>query len=171
MTPGSGGWYVDQAISSSYRTASVRWTLQMLQAFHKLTYLIETSQHQYLSWSARILLQWRHNEYDGVSNHQPLDCLLNRLFGCRSKNTSHAQMTSNAENVSIWWRHHIICVLTMDRSNDNQFLPNNQSFQLQHSQRNNMAVLVTISPVCLRDPRLRSKSNESCVHHTKVTSS
>ena len=25
-------------------------------------------------------LQWRHNERDGVSNHQPQDCLLNRLF-------------------------------------------------------------------------------------------
>ena len=25
-------------------------------------------------------LQWRHNEHDGVSNHQPRDCLLNRLF-------------------------------------------------------------------------------------------
>ena len=25
-------------------------------------------------------LQWRNNERDGVSNHQPHDCLLNRLF-------------------------------------------------------------------------------------------
>ena len=25
-------------------------------------------------------VQWRHNECDGVSNHRPLDCLLNRLF-------------------------------------------------------------------------------------------
>ena len=25
-------------------------------------------------------LQGRHNERDGVSNHQPHDCLLNRLF-------------------------------------------------------------------------------------------
>ena len=69
-------------------------------------------------------LQWWHNEHDGVSNHQPHDCLLNRLFGCRSKKTSKlrvtglcagnspvtgevpAQMASYAENVSIWWRHH-----------------------------------------------------------------
>ena len=68
-------------------------------------------------------LQWRHNGRDGVSNHQPRDCLLNHLFGCRSKKTSKlrltglcagnslgtgefpAQMASNAENVSIWWRH------------------------------------------------------------------
>ena len=67
---------------------------------------------------------WRHNGCDGVSNHQPHDCLLNCLFRRRSKETSKlrvtglcagnspgtgefpAQMASNAENVSIWWRHH-----------------------------------------------------------------
>ena len=70
-------------------------------------------------------LQWRHNERDRVSNHQPPDCLLNRLFRCRSKKTSKlrvtghcvgnsqvtsefpAQRASNAENVSTWWRHHV----------------------------------------------------------------
>ena len=29
----------------------------------------------------QITLRWRHNELDGVSDHQPHDCLLNRLFG------------------------------------------------------------------------------------------
>ena len=55
---------------------------------------------------------------DSVSNHQPHHCLLNRLFRRRSKKTSKlsvtgtgtgefpAHMASNAENVSIWWRHH-----------------------------------------------------------------
>ena len=33
-------------------------------------------------------LQWRHNEHDSVSNHQHYDCLLNRLFRRRSKETS-----------------------------------------------------------------------------------
>ena len=33
-------------------------------------------------------LQWRHNEHDGVSNHQPYDCLLNRLFKAQLKETS-----------------------------------------------------------------------------------
>ena len=69
-------------------------------------------------------LRWRHNGHDSVSNHQPHDCLLSRLFRRRSKKTSKlrvtgfcvgnspgtgefpAQMASNAENVSIWWRHH-----------------------------------------------------------------
>ena len=71
-------------------------------------------------------LLWRHNEFGGVSDHQPHDCLLNRLFSDRSKKTSkfrvtdlcagnspgtgeiHAQRASNAENVSIWWRHHVV---------------------------------------------------------------
>ena len=78
----------------------------------------------YLSaWHGRAL-RWRHNERDSVSNHQPHDCLLNRLFRRRSKQTSKlrvtglcvgnlpgtgefpAQMASYTENVSIWWRHH-----------------------------------------------------------------
>ena len=68
-------------------------------------------------------LQWRPNGRDSVSNHQPHDCLLNRLWR-RSKKTSKlrvtglcaenspgtgefpAQMASYTENVSIWWRHH-----------------------------------------------------------------
>ena len=71
-------------------------------------------------------LRWRHNGRDGVSNHQPHHCLLNRLFGRRLKKTSKlrvtglcagnssgtgefpAQMTSKAENVSVWWRHHVM---------------------------------------------------------------
>ena len=73
-------------------------------------------------------LQLRHDGRDSVSNHQPHDCLLNRLFRRRSKKTSKlrvtglcagnsprtgefpAQMASNAENVSIWWRHHSKCI-------------------------------------------------------------
>ena len=70
-------------------------------------------------------LQWRHNEHNGISNHQLHDCLLNRLFRRRSEETSKlrvtgpcagnwpetgefpAQRASYAENVSIWWRHHV----------------------------------------------------------------
>ena len=38
-------------------------------------------------------LQWRHNDHDSVSNHQPHDRLLNRLFGRRSKKTSKLGVT------------------------------------------------------------------------------
>ena len=77
-----------------------------------------------------VMLQWRHNERGGVSDHQSHGCLLKRLFRLRSKKTSKlrltglcagnspvtgeypvtgefpAQKASNAGNVSIWWRHH-----------------------------------------------------------------
>ena len=38
-------------------------------------------------------LQWRHNDHDGVSNLQPHGCLLNRLFGRRSKKTPELRVT------------------------------------------------------------------------------
>ena len=38
-------------------------------------------------------LRWRHNGSDGVSNHQPHDCLLNHLCRRRSKKTSKLRVT------------------------------------------------------------------------------
>ena len=71
-----------------------------------------------LSFAKYQALHWRHNELDGVSNHRRLCCLLNRLLRRISKKTSKLRVTglvtgefppqraSNAENASIWWRHH-----------------------------------------------------------------
>ena len=68
--------------------------------------------------------QWRHNGCDGVSNHQPHHCVLNRVFWRRSKKTSKLrvtglkwnlpvtgefpapQMASKEWNISISWRNH-----------------------------------------------------------------
>ena len=38
-------------------------------------------------------LQWRHNDHDCASNHQPRGCLLNRLFRRTSKKTSKLRVT------------------------------------------------------------------------------
>ena len=43
--------------------------------------------------SVGFALHWRHNDHDGVSNHQHYDCLLNRLFGHRSKKTLKLRVT------------------------------------------------------------------------------
>ena len=68
-------------------------------------------------------LSYSHDEHDGLSNHWHLNCLLNRLFRCRSKKTKFcvtglcegnppvtggfpSQKASDAENIYIWWRHH-----------------------------------------------------------------
>ena len=86
-------------------------------------------------WNKVETLRWHPNGCDSVSNHQPHNCLLNRLFSRGSKKTSKlrvtglcagnspatgefpAQMASNAENVSVWWRHHefvrIMCLPVM----------------------------------------------------------
>ena len=78
------------------------------------------------------------NGRDNVSNHQPHKCLLNRLLRLRSKKTSKlsatglcagnspgtgeflAQTASNAENVSIWWRHHV-CSQVITWNNTSMF--------------------------------------------------
>ena len=46
-------------------------------------------------------LRWRHNGRDSVSNHQPHDCLLNRLFRRRSKKTSKLRVTG----LCVWGIH------------------------------------------------------------------
>ena len=38
-------------------------------------------------------LQWRHNEHNGISNHQPRYCLLKCLFRHKSKETSKLHVT------------------------------------------------------------------------------
>ena len=89
-------------------------------------------------------LQWRHNERNSVSHHQPHDCLLNRLFRRRSKKTSKlrvtglcagnspgtgefpAQMASYAENVSMtssWYS--VLC-----KSIQIEYTPNNYAYGL-----------------------------------------
>ena len=80
--------------------------------------------------SLQCALQWRHNKRH---NHRRLDCLLNSVFRRRSKKTSKlyitglgegnppvtggfpSQRSSNAENVSIWWRHHALVIPQQSR--------------------------------------------------------
>ena len=95
------------SIFAIFQFVAYSYSLSMYLQFHKL-------------------LQWRHNGHDSVSNHQPNDCLLNLLFRRRSKKTSKLRVTglcagkspgtgefpvqksSNAENVTIWWRYHVV---------------------------------------------------------------
>ena len=110
------------------------------------------------------VLHWRHNGRDGVSNHQPYDCLVNRLFGHRSKKTSKlrvtglcegnslgtgkipAQMASNAKNICIWWRHH--------KSPSYQYKVSNYRYEiivrpsLHHKQTKNTVWECMLSNVC-----------------------
>ena len=95
------------------------------RAYQKFSLSSERFEPIYL-FTRMLSLQWRHDEHGGVSNKQSHDCSLGRLFRRRSKKTSKlrvtglcdgkspvdgefpAQRASNGENVSIWWRHHVL---------------------------------------------------------------
>ena len=102
--------------------------------FESNSLIMRSIESQYMSCQYRlsvclVSLQWR----DSVQNHRPHGCLLNRIFCRRSKKTSKlrltglcagnspgagefpAQTTRNAENVSIWWRHHVAMKWTENR--------------------------------------------------------
>ena len=51
-------------------------------------------------WHRVTTLQWRHNERDGVSNHQPPDCLLKRFFMHILMKTSKPRVTGLSEGNS-----------------------------------------------------------------------
>ena len=78
-------------------------------------------------------LRWRHNGRDSVSYHQPRACTqpfiqaqikeniklrVTSLCGGNSPVTGEfpAQIASNAENVPIWWRHHVIIFFSCDKA-------------------------------------------------------
>ena len=121
----------DQHDFSTVRTADYLFFLENTASVDNVTWFRvygSNIYHTYLpaasvNLSVHITLQWRHNGRYSISNHQPRDCLHNRLFRHRSKKTSKlrvaglcagnspetgefpAQMASNAKNISIWWRH------------------------------------------------------------------
>ena len=121
-TPAHSGWNTWSCPCASDIILGVweKWTDDSKQCTLTCLERYKAQSYQF----CRKSLRWRHNGRDGVSNHQPRDCLLNRLFVRKSKKTSKlcvnglcvrnspgtgefpAQMASNAENVSIWWRHH-----------------------------------------------------------------
>ena len=96
----------------------VYWHIYASLNIDELTYICDMIIHNlqgYCHWANHRLapvpakLSWRiwqngsvnnplqscHNGHDGVSTHQPHDCLLNRLFGCRSKKTSKPRVTGH----------------------------------------------------------------------------
>ena len=108
----------------SIRTEKAMWKFhQVLWPYTVISKAIIREKCPIQSGYYIITLQWRHKERDGVLYHRCLECLPKRLFRRRSKKPSKLRITglcegnstvtgefpsqraSNAENVSIWWRH------------------------------------------------------------------
>ena len=101
------------------------WTKFLLVRFTCIPRLVVFMKQANCVRSKRESLKWRHNEHHGVPNHRGLHCLLSCCFRRKSKKASKlcvtglceenspvtgafpAQRASGAENVSIWWRHHV----------------------------------------------------------------
>ena len=105
---------------------------QVLWHFYLNAILLEISKDNihlrwksYISNHCQISLQWRHNGCDSTSNHRHLDWFTQPFLQAKIKENMKvlchwslwweftgvtdefpAQTASNAENVSIWWRHH-----------------------------------------------------------------
>ena len=112
-------------MSHALTSRVAKWTHGWVITFHSIIWIWLLNASPSIQCREKTIL-WRHNRRDGISNQQPHDCLLNRPFRRRSKKTSElrvtghcggnspvtgefpAQMASNAENVSISWRHHDI---------------------------------------------------------------
>ena len=120
----------------SWANLFIKWKIDMyiyLKPFFNIQrsiiiFTIVDDEHMfnYCRFAGPSSYQWRHNGLDGVSNHQPYDCLLKLLFRRRTNKASKlcvtglwvgnspvtgefpAQRVSIADNVSIWWRHHVL---------------------------------------------------------------
>ena len=100
------------------------WSLFMRFYFSLFAFMVWCCYESCL-WHYIVSLLWHHNDRDDVSNHQPHNCLLNRLFRHRSKIKSKlhitglcegnslvtsefsAQRARNVRNFFIWWCHHV----------------------------------------------------------------
>ena len=76
------------SVSTNYVIGGVQYTGLKLTVLNKISPL-----RFHLGLYSLKTLPWRHNDRDGVSNHQPHHCLLNRFFRRRSKKTSKLHVT------------------------------------------------------------------------------
>ena len=121
-------------IQSSYISVKSHWRYGVSNHW-QLEYLFNNLLGLIKGWhQSRWTLQWRHNERDGVSNHQFHDCLLKRLFRRRSKKISKRRVTrrvtsefptpwaNNAKIASIWWCHHALLTKVQLRKKQFHFM-------------------------------------------------
>ena len=98
---GAGPWLL--RFQGAGRDTAIRFTIFVICVYF-VSKLIYTGM---IFCGCKLLsLQWRHNEHDGVSNHQPHDYLLNRLFRRRSKKTPKLRLTGLCVGSFHLWCHH-----------------------------------------------------------------
>ena len=69
------------------------WLMNLWRSLYVCIYRVMVGKKNQEIKGIGVSLRWRHNDHDGVSNHQPRGCLLNRLFRRKSKKTSKLRVT------------------------------------------------------------------------------
>ena len=83
--------YMDLIRSSSqWKCHKYMWHHHLIRYRHYWTVMRNFTGDTRPVFRIEVPLQWRHNECDGVSNHQPHDCLVNRLFKVQIKESIKA---------------------------------------------------------------------------------
>ena len=86
-------WKPCHVMRSSWRTHAIfsyiyvdifHWIDKVYSNFIRSDFLPSRNLVKSVAFFFILSLQWRHNGRDGISNHQPPDCLLKRLFRRRS---------------------------------------------------------------------------------------
>ena len=89
-----GRWVFPISARKLLELLTVNWdyyVIKNLRSFASAqTGQVENKIKGFIPW---LTLLWRHNGRDGVSNHQPHDCLLKRSSRRRSKKTSKLRVT------------------------------------------------------------------------------
>ena len=84
------------------------WREEMDRKFHPKLYNVCNYLSMLISKLMHVskkALWWRHNGHNSISNHQPHDCLLYRLFRHRSKKTSKLHVTGLCAGSPRWIPH------------------------------------------------------------------
>ena len=93
----SSCWLYDKSVLNSHAIYPYfRWSVTNTGTTTKLPNASEVTLNdisKFTSTKSENSLRWPHNGRDSVSNHQPYECLLNRLFRRRWKKTSKLRVT------------------------------------------------------------------------------
>ena len=93
-------WHSTWRIILARPVCSLRKSFSLLFQHDQMTIHCMCQEACWCHCQSFLSLHWRHNDHDGVSNHQPFGCFLNRLFRRRSKKTSKLRVTGLCEKNS-----------------------------------------------------------------------
>ena len=95
-------WFIFFSLVYYDYSGKLNWLLYVFYMSRYLCIPFTKMHTQVRCASSLFVLQWRHNGSNGVSNHQPHDCLLNRLFSNRWKKHRSSSSLASVRGIHRW---------------------------------------------------------------------